>query len=161
MCANQHLRPQLDPGCRCGLCIRRYRRLDGAGWIRSVGYQRRSYIQPVRDLIEANPEKGVIIVGHSDTSGGVEYNFELSLLRAENVYHLLLGHQSSWADLSESKHRIEDYQQILNSFGFPARSSVSQTNASRPVGGSGRAGAAGVRRPSAGTATSRISPSMI
>lgn len=71
-------------------------------------------------FFEANPEKGVIIVGHTDTSGGVEYNFELSLLRAENIYHLLVGNQSSWAELCESKHRIEDYQQILNSFGFPA-----------------------------------------
>jgi hypothetical protein len=62
---------------------------------------------------EFDSEKRLLIAGHADTSGAAKMNFELSALRAQNVLSLLDGSNYSWADISEKRHRIEDYQQIL------------------------------------------------
>jgi hypothetical protein len=62
---------------------------------------------------EFDSQKRLLIAGHADTSGGAKMNFELSALRAENVRCLLEGYSYGWVDVSEKRHRIEDYQQIL------------------------------------------------
>ncbi|MDX1740661.1 MAG: OmpA family protein, partial [Rhodothermales bacterium] len=62
---------------------------------------------------EFDPDKRLIVTGHTDTSGRASYNFELSDLRAENVLYLLIGDKESWADICYEKHNVEDYQQIL------------------------------------------------
>ncbi len=62
---------------------------------------------------EFDPDKRLLLAGHADTSGGTKMNFELSALRAQNVLSLLEGYPYSFADVSEKRHRIEDYQQIL------------------------------------------------
>ena len=62
---------------------------------------------------EFDPDKRLLIAGHADTSGPTKMNFELSELRAQGVLALLEGYPYGWADISEKRHRIEDYQQIL------------------------------------------------
>ncbi len=62
---------------------------------------------------EFNPNKRLLIAGHADTSGQAKMNFELSALRAQNVQYLIDGDREKWAKVSESRHRIEDYQQIM------------------------------------------------
>ncbi|MFH2036788.1 MAG: OmpA family protein, partial [Candidatus Zixiibacteriota bacterium] len=61
-----------------------------------------------------DPDKKLLIAGHSDTSGEDKYNFELSDLRAQNVLYILIARRGIWADISFSKQKIEDYQQFLN-----------------------------------------------
>ncbi len=62
---------------------------------------------------EFDPHKRILIAGHTDTSGGIQMNFELSDQRAENVLFLLLGDREQWARVSAARHKVEDYQQIL------------------------------------------------
>lgn len=62
---------------------------------------------------ENNPEKGAIVVGHTDTSGSDDYNVKLSWQRAENVYYLLAGRKDDWVTSSDKKDKVEDRQQIL------------------------------------------------
>jgi OmpA family protein len=63
--------------------------------------------------LEFDPEKRLLIAGHTDTTGKADYNFDLSALRARNVLYLQTGEREPWADVSYEKHKIEDYQQIL------------------------------------------------
>ncbi len=67
---------------------------------------------------EFDPRKRMIISGHTDTSGGIEYNFGLSELRAANVHYLLRGDMDSWIDTCAERHKVEDYQQIIKYFHF-------------------------------------------
>ncbi|MGB5105193.1 MAG: hypothetical protein WBP42_00605 [Candidatus Zixiibacteriota bacterium] len=64
-------------------------------------------------VLEEHNTLGVLITGHTDTSGGLEFNFILSELRCNNVLFLLEQRREEWADLSHKRHRIEDYQQIM------------------------------------------------
>ncbi len=63
--------------------------------------------------VEFDPDKRILVAGHTDTSGQAKYNFELSDLRAKNILYLLTGEREDWATVSHNRHRIEDYQQIL------------------------------------------------
>ncbi len=60
-----------------------------------------------------NRTQTLLIAGHTDTSGDAGYNAGLSELRAQNALHLLLGNKDEWATIAHKKHRVEDYQQIL------------------------------------------------
>ncbi|MBD3343920.1 MAG: hypothetical protein GF401_02520 [Chitinivibrionales bacterium] len=62
---------------------------------------------------ELDPRKRLLLLGHTDTSGGAQMNFGLSEQRALSVLHLLTGNRQEWADNSASRHKVEDYQQIL------------------------------------------------
>ena len=73
-------------------------------------------IYTVYKFLELFPDYKIIIAGHTDTSGEVEYNFHLSELRAKNVLHMLLGEKTEWVDTSFEKHRILDVQYILKHF---------------------------------------------
>jgi hypothetical protein len=64
-------------------------------------------------VLEEHHSLGVLISGHTDTSGDVQTNFILSEQRANNVLFLLERRREEWADLSHKRHRIEDYQQIM------------------------------------------------
>ena len=66
--------------------------------------------------LEFDDDKGMLIAAHTDTSGEIEYNFELSKYRARNVLHLLTGEGYGWATVSFEKHKVEDYQQIMKFF---------------------------------------------
>ncbi len=55
----------------------------------------------------------MLIAGHADTSGSPDYNFPLSLQRANSFFHLLMGNRAEWVKISVAKHKVEDYQQIL------------------------------------------------
>jgi peptidoglycan hydrolase-like protein with peptidoglycan-binding domain len=64
-------------------------------------------------FLRRNPEKKILIIGHTDTSGGEAYNIQLSELRAENVLYCLLGDRKNWVDTTMKKYKVEDYQHIL------------------------------------------------
>lgn len=73
-------------------------------------------LRAILKYIGEHPEKSMLIVGHTDTSGEVEYNFSLSEMRANSVLHLLCDEPDQWARLCEKQHNVEDYQQILKHF---------------------------------------------
>lgn len=62
---------------------------------------------------DLDPDKRMLIVGHTDTSGGYKMNFELSDQRAMGVLYLIEGERTKWAKISANRHRTEDYQQIM------------------------------------------------
>ncbi len=70
---------------------------------------------------EFDPNKRLLIAGHTDTSGQAKMNFELSAQRAQNIQYLLEGDREQWAVISEKRHRIEDYQQIMKFIKFSTR----------------------------------------
>jgi OmpA-OmpF porin, OOP family len=43
------------------------------------------------EFLKGNPDRKVLIEGHTDSIGGSEYNLQLSLLRAESVQSFLVG----------------------------------------------------------------------
>ena len=63
--------------------------------------------------LQENPEQKSLVIGHTDRSGGDQYNQALSELRAENVLSALVGDRSSWVRTTLAKNKVEDYQQIL------------------------------------------------
>ncbi len=65
---------------------------------------------------EFDPNKKLIITGHTDTSGTAKSNFELSDERAKNVLYLLNGEKYKWANNCYNRQRVEDYQQIMKYF---------------------------------------------
>jgi OmpA-OmpF porin, OOP family len=50
-------------------------------------------VQPFRlvEFLKRNPDRKVLIEGHTDSIGSSEYNLQLSLLRAESVQSFLVG----------------------------------------------------------------------
>ncbi|MGB5105953.1 MAG: hypothetical protein WBP42_04475 [Candidatus Zixiibacteriota bacterium] len=70
---------------------------------------------------EFDPNKRLLIAGHTDTSGQAQMNFELSAQRAQNIQFLLEGDREQWAVISEQRHRVEDYQQIMQFINFNTR----------------------------------------
>jgi len=65
---------------------------------------------------EFDPNKRIIISGHTDTSGTYDFNFKLSDERAMNVLYLLNGEKEEWAKICYNRHKVEDYQQIMKYF---------------------------------------------
>lgn len=59
---------------------------------------------------------GILIAGHTDTSGTVASNYTLSEQRANNVLYLLEQKREDWANLCYERHRVEDYQQIMKHY---------------------------------------------
>ena len=65
------------------------------------------------------PNLWMVIAGHTDTSGTDQYNFGLSLLRAQNVLYLFENNKrTQWAEVCYGKQKVEDYQQIMKYFAF-------------------------------------------
>jgi protein-arginine deiminase len=73
-------------------------------------------ISAIFDFVSDNPEKKLIIAGHTDTTGMPKYNFELSNYRGLSVLYLLNGNKPLWVNNSDNKHKVEDYQQILKHY---------------------------------------------
>lgn len=48
-------------------------------------------LQPLADFLEENPERQLLIEGHTDSLGSAEYNEKLSLRRAKAVREYLIG----------------------------------------------------------------------
>lgn len=67
-------------------------------------------------VLDEHNTLGILITGHTDTSGGTQGNFILSEQRANNVLFLLEQKREDWANLCFERHRVEDYQQILKHF---------------------------------------------
>ncbi len=61
----------------------------------------------------AYPKQALLVAGHTDRSGPSAYNLTLSELRAQNVLAVLKGDREAWAAISQGRHKVEDYQQIL------------------------------------------------
>ena len=62
---------------------------------------------------QIDPQRRLLLAGHTDTSGDARSNFELSDQRARNVLFLLEGKRDGWAEISAMRHQIENYQQIM------------------------------------------------
>ena len=65
---------------------------------------------------EFDPDKRMIVTGHTDTSGSYDFNFKLSDERALNILYLLIGNKEEWAKVCYNRHKVEDYQQIMKYF---------------------------------------------
>lgn len=63
-------------------------------------------------FLEQYPRYRLLLAGHTDTSGGEDYNFSLSDLRAENVDCLLQGKRDRWVGIVKEKCKVEDIQLI-------------------------------------------------
>ncbi len=75
-----------------------------------------SVVYGIYNFLTDNPDKKMIIVGHTDTRGNANYNFNLSDLRAMSVLFLLGGERDNWANNCDKKKKVEDYQQILTHY---------------------------------------------
>jgi N-acetyl-anhydromuramyl-L-alanine amidase AmpD len=62
---------------------------------------------------EQHPGKRLVVIGHTDTSGSRSYNQTLSEDRAKNVHAVLTGDRDGWAAACQARHRVEDWQRIL------------------------------------------------
>ena len=71
----------------------------------------------IRDHLDSNLEKFIIIEGHSSSDGGEEYNIKLSLERANSVKNHLIN-------LGISSDRIK-------TFGFGSKKPMSEENSER------------------------------
>ena len=60
----------------------------------------------------------ILVAGHTDKKGTEFYNLSLSQQRAENVFFMLKGERSKWADSSDDENQVEDIQQILKWISF-------------------------------------------
>lgn len=65
------------------------------------------------EFAQKNPDKRLLITGHTDTKASEQHNLELSLDRADNVHFLLTLQKEPWVELCVARHKVEDYQQIL------------------------------------------------
>jgi outer membrane protein OmpA-like peptidoglycan-associated protein len=63
---------------------------------------------------DAHPDKKVLVAGHCDTTGQVEYNQTLSEERAAVGLALLLGQRDEFAAKCHGRHTVADYKQILS-----------------------------------------------
>lgn len=62
-----------------------------------------------------NPDKEIVIYGHTDSSGETDYNLELSELRCKSIKALLDNKPDDFANVCIGKFKVEDYQTILTS----------------------------------------------
>ena len=67
-------------------------------------------------VLDEHNTLGILITGHTDTSGDTKSNYILSEQRANNVLFLLEQRREDWANLCFERHRVEDYQQILKHY---------------------------------------------
>ncbi len=63
--------------------------------------------------LNAHEGKFMVIAGHTDTSGGVQYNFGLSEKRGKALLAVIENDRDTWKATCQPQHRVEDYQQIL------------------------------------------------
>lgn len=59
------------------------------------------------------PDQMALVVGHTDTVGSDDDNYELSMLRANNVLALLIGDKDLWVQTAVDKHVDDDLRAIL------------------------------------------------
>jgi hypothetical protein len=62
---------------------------------------------------QKHPEQGVCVTGHTDASGSVGYNQELSEDRAKNVSLLLRGKRDEWRKHAAAEDNTDDIQTVL------------------------------------------------
>ena len=55
----------------------------------------------------------LMVIGHTDSTGGRDANLALSELRAQSAYRLLTGERDAWAQACHEAYKVEDYQLIL------------------------------------------------
>jgi hypothetical protein len=81
-----------------------------------------SVLRTVYRHAQEHSRERLLIAGHADTSGQAQPNILLSQQRADSVFFVLTGEREKWAQLSNTKHQVEDYQDILkwidNQFGW-------------------------------------------
>lgn len=63
--------------------------------------------------LEEYPDRKMLIVGHTDTTGSETYNNKLSEKRAQSVVAALEGDRDTWVRTARDQSQVEDYQRIL------------------------------------------------
>jgi hypothetical protein len=72
-----------------------------------------SVIVAVLKHAKSNPAKQVLLAGHADSSGGADYNRNLSKARAQVTKALLAGDKDGWGKLAAAHAKAEDLQLVL------------------------------------------------
>ncbi|MCP4352342.1 MAG: OmpA family protein, partial [Desulfobacterales bacterium] len=80
-------------------------------WNSNVIYLR--FLKAILIHAKDNPEKKILIAGHTDRSGSDDYNFLLSQKRAESIVALLVDDRDSWITLVNESHADEDIQHLM------------------------------------------------
>ena len=70
------------------------------------------------DYGQKEPDKRLVLFGHTDTSGENAYNFDLSELRAKAVKAILTQDKTTWIEIVNNKSQVLDYQTILKNLTF-------------------------------------------
>ncbi|MDG5816811.1 hypothetical protein QA601_17070 [Chitinispirillales bacterium ANBcel5] len=65
----------------------------------------------------SNPQKEVVLFGHTCTEGNEEYNFKLSEDRCKALKAMLDSDETVWDDITKRRSQTEDYQQIIKVLG--------------------------------------------
>ncbi|HKO52193.1 MAG TPA: OmpA family protein [Polyangiaceae bacterium] len=65
-------------------------------------------------FIEDNPDKTVLVAGHTDSTADIAYNQKLSEERAAVTLAMLTGDRDSFARLCDARHTVADIKQILS-----------------------------------------------
>ncbi|HOP07526.1 MAG TPA: hypothetical protein PLF13_09565 [candidate division Zixibacteria bacterium] len=63
-----------------------------------------------------SPERKLLITGHTDSQGAVDYNFVLSQRRAKNIRALLKDDREDYGRVCYAAHKVIDCKQILKYF---------------------------------------------
>ena|GEM_PF-5395349 len=76
----------------------------------------------VLEYAKQNPNKSLVIVGHTDSVGTESSNKQLSFERAQNIAFFIAGKAKEWVAHSFENHKADDVQHILSwanrQFGF-------------------------------------------
>lgn len=70
-------------------------------------------VQVCLNQAKETPDKSILVVGHTDTSGQDEYNLHLSDLRAKAMHALLSGNRDGFVTVCLAKSKVEDIQRIF------------------------------------------------
>ncbi len=62
---------------------------------------------------EEHEGKSLLVAGHTDTTGTVDFNQTLSEERAEVAFCLLTGDRARFVELVDNRHKVSDYKQVL------------------------------------------------
>jgi len=65
-------------------------------------------------FVEAHPGRKLLVAGHTDTTGAVDFNQTLSEERAKVALALLEGDRDAFVGLADKRHTVADYKQILS-----------------------------------------------
>lgn len=91
------------------------------------------------EFVKNNQNKKILVAGHTDTAGNLDYNKRLSVCRAKSVLCSLIGDAEGFADICQDRRYMlnKDYNQILawaaDSFGWDCHPGEINDNANELI----------------------------